>query len=1593
MAKDLITKVEVWSGLQCQGGAKLAGCLSLAPDELGIFAEYTLNGEDQLELTVPSTDPIVPYLQPRRILRVEYSRGADGVTVIEEWRLHSEEREDDGEFGTVQIVASSLLLDLADAGPLYDVSLATPQLSGRLDQATWATFCATILGPFLTQQGYGYIAAGTVGYPAQLFDWEWNGENALQVIRNTFSGAYSCEPQLVRNGTTQYDLNAPVEIGSTAPARTITSDATGTQVPLTNLRRAYDVAEQVTRVVAIGENATSLDQNAFRLSARSGSDLTLVDPQGQTWAAMSDGQHVGKYLRRLLTGRCYQIQTSTSGKASGVLTSTFTVTSATSSTALGTLTAGATTGELFEIVELAASDTTFDASLRTTLPGGDGVNPFGLQLGTPSGLTSVVTFDTTYIYKYAAHAASLAAALKATTDILDLRCEVWRQIGTSTYTNDPDESDNVGDYTVLDAGGAAATPYRFERHLWNSSTSTWGITYRVLPGTPAVGDIVTFENPTVGHQTVTVGVITAINAGRTEFQLADFYTGAAIPVNTTANGLWVSDAVVQVRTYRRQSAFPRVDAFNSGTNTITFDSATGLLSGDRIVFDRLPSPSRHVVALNDPNAETTLGFGVKAGSLTQSGVWGYRNETGQSGHFATWSGSLPTGWALLSGSVTKDTSDSLYAQGCMLLEDAQLQAPLVHRWRRDEQTECSVILDYKIDSGVDPATVALTITVYDATWRRGVTTALTTLETRTFSGEALGVGAWVTATLAGVTIPADCRDLVAVVAVASDPPQAVRVGGFAFHFTSEAPSVVCDFSGSNDLWASVVDVLPERSNPLANASSYEAGIRDIYREKGTANTDVQLGQMVTANLPRLGLVNASLRVVRMRMNRSDPRETTLTLARKVSTLTATLATESTGGGASVVVTANASGKSGGAGGGGGNTGLAPNDPRSFGAFADGVHDDSPYFALAVASPEALIYGGISVSAGTYRISNATTVKGCVFAPGAVIKFDSGVTMTFQEAPTLPDFRQVFDLSAGGFCAPIFQKPPRRWHLEHYGVKGDNLTDDTALIIRASQICGALKGTTLELRPGAIYRVFPTGSWTTYGTSILLDFTNAVDQRLEANGATFSVGDATAAANQINLVYLFNVAGFSVRGLRATQDNATITTSGGNAASDYGISLITVSGDSRRIRIGDVEQTGGRFGLQVRGEWPDFQYRARNIRMTNAEFTTVYYPQSFQHSGDDYVARNIRTINCGRSYFPTSVRDHDVEMYSEHGGPFDDVVIIAKGYTGRFSACQNIKLRYHTKGRYAGGQDQGTNQCLVCCDVTQYPDVSGVSVAGPATLKDIDIEIVAENTTTTPITRRVFMFRKRDKLDNPDTTGRGHSIINVAVRGSVVAGTALTNTAFDLFADALYSWSGDFAHNVKVGRLSVLSDPGEVVIAADGVPFVAGYDGLVLDDIETEGQVNLTNFTFGRTKTLRNVRSANLNVSEAEQSFTPTWGASGTAPSLGNGTLTGKLWRRGQHVIAVIELTAGSTTTYGTGTWRFDLPASVNYHTADTPLPGNGRAYDSSANTHTPVTAEMTVVSPPRAEVYASNGQVGQLVPFTWASGDKLRLTLQWITNS
>jgi len=119
---------------------------------------------------------------------------------------------------------------------------------------------------------------------------------------------------------------------------------------------------------------------------------------------------------------------------------------------------------------------------------------------------------------------------------------------------------------------------------------------------------------------------------------------------------------------------------------------------------------------------------------------------------------------------------------------------------------------------------------------------------------------------------------------------------------------------------------------------------------------------------------------------------------------------------------------------------------------------------------------------------------------------------------------------------------------------------------------------------------------------------------------------------------------------------------------------------------------------------------------------------------------------------------------------------------------------------------------------------------------------------------------------------------------------------------------------------------------------------------------------------------------AWQSYTVSWTAATTNPSIGNGTLTGRYVQIGKTVICSISLTMGSTTTYGSGNWSFSLPYAVknSYSLGQWASYGAGAVYNTGHSILYPNTGVVSSFIRDSGVSY-----LNATTPHTWASGSEL----------
>lgn len=123
------------------------------------------------------------------------------------------------------------------------------------------------------------------------------------------------------------------------------------------------------------------------------------------------------------------------------------------------------------------------------------------------------------------------------------------------------------------------------------------------------------------------------------------------------------------------------------------------------------------------------------------------------------------------------------------------------------------------------------------------------------------------------------------------------------------------------------------------------------------------------------------------------------------------------------------------------------------------------------------------------------------------------------------------------------------------------------------------------------------------------------------------------------------------------------------------------------------------------------------------------------------------------------------------------------------------------------------------------------------------------------------------------------------------------------------------------------------------------------------------------------------LTDAWTPYTPTWRSSGTQPALGNGTLTAAYRESGTFGEAHITLTIGSTSTFGTGIYRFDVPTGWSFTTSR--LRGLSMITDATGNVFLGgnIMATSTLVTTRVHGLAIANSIPGSTIPMTWATGD------------
>lgn len=121
---------------------------------------------------------------------------------------------------------------------------------------------------------------------------------------------------------------------------------------------------------------------------------------------------------------------------------------------------------------------------------------------------------------------------------------------------------------------------------------------------------------------------------------------------------------------------------------------------------------------------------------------------------------------------------------------------------------------------------------------------------------------------------------------------------------------------------------------------------------------------------------------------------------------------------------------------------------------------------------------------------------------------------------------------------------------------------------------------------------------------------------------------------------------------------------------------------------------------------------------------------------------------------------------------------------------------------------------------------------------------------------------------------------------------------------------------------------------------------------------------------------------AWQTYTPTWGSTtGTQPTVGNGTVSGRYQKVGKTVHLWVRILVGSTTTFGSAQWTLSLPVPSLASGIVQMLPG--RSFDVSSPNAWLAVGHLTTGGTITLETQGTvdTDVMSATQPFTWANGD------------
>lgn len=210
------------------------------------------------------------------------------------------------------------------------------------------------------------------------------------------------------------------------------------------------------------------------------------------------------------------------------------------------------------------------------------------------------------------------------------------------------------------------------------------------------------------------------------------------------------------------------------------------------------------------------------------------------------------------------------------------------------------------------------------------------------------------------------------------------------------------------------------------------------------------------------------------------------------------------------------------------------------------------------------------------------------------------------------------------------------------------------------------------------------------------------------------------------------------------------------------------------------------------------------------------------------------------------------------------------------------------------------------------------------------------------------------------------------------------------------WNSDVVDNpiaLRAGAIAIASQAANEVIYASSTTQLARNSGFTFDGttLTIPGRI-----AFPSSQSASS--GANTLDDYEEGTFAPTWSSGGSAPAIGNGTLTGEYIKIGKQVVIHITLTGGTTTTWGNNanSWTLTVPFAANSNTVA--YVGVCYANDVGTGVRTALcyinAGGSTIAQIVETSAGAATGAAFKSdTPFAWTTGDNFQITLAYTASA